>query len=173
MRSSRKHPRRTQLTVESLEGKALPSTGSLLHQIAQEVSAAPIVSQATVGFSGTLAGRYGDTRVPFVGSIQTYAASGTLNGPGSTHLYGTLIIRPGAALGRFDGQLVMVNHGGSMVLNVYQSATAGTFSYKVVVGVGSDSAFKGGIGTLTVTQTPTFRVPYYVHGQSTMTFTSG
>ena len=55
-------------------------------------------------------------------------------------------------------------------LQVYQSGTAGTYSYKVVFAHGSDSTFKGGTGTLVITQTPTFTVPYYTYLQSTIMF---
>ncbi len=60
-----------------------------------------------------------------------------------------------------------------MILNVLRSDTAGTYTYKVVRAFGSDSAFKGGTGAVTITQTPTYSFPYFVSGQATMTFTPG
>jgi len=169
MRTYKKNRRRTQLRVESLEGKALLSAGFMMHH----VSAAPIVTQATAAFSGTLTGRYSDVHVPFFADIQSYSTSGTLSGVGSTHLYATLFVRPGAPAGRFAGQLLMRNNGGSMVVNVFQSAMPGIYSYKVALASGSDTAFKGGTGTLSITQTPSFMVPNYSFGQSAMTFTLG
>jgi hypothetical protein len=67
----------------------------------------------------------------------------------------------------------MHNNGGSMIVNLLQSATPGTYAYRIVRARGSDIAFKGGSGELTISQTPTFSVPYYVSGQATMTFTPG
>jgi hypothetical protein len=80
MRTHTKNRRRAQLCVESLEGKMLLSAGSVMHQVAHH--AAPIVAQAA--FSGTLTGRYSDVHAPFFADIQSYTASGTLSGIGST-----------------------------------------------------------------------------------------
>jgi hypothetical protein len=120
-----------------------------------------------------LTGFYSNVHVPFFANILSYVTSGTLSGVGSTHLRGTLFVRPGAPVGRLDGQLVMRNNGGSMVVNVFQSAMPGTYTYKVALASGSDTAFKGGSGTLVITQVPTFSSHYYAFGQSTMTFTPG
>jgi hypothetical protein len=170
MRTSTNNRRRTQLRVELLEGKTLLSTGSAMHEAAHHVTAAPIVAQAAAPFSGTLAGRYSNVFAPYFAYILNYATSGTLSGPGSTHLAGTLFVRPGAPAGRFDGRLVLHNPGGTMILNVYSTATLGTYTYKVAFAGGSDTSFRGGTGTLTINQTPTIRVPYYVSGHATMTF---
>jgi hypothetical protein len=170
MRTSTNNRRRTQPRVESLEGKTLLSTGLVTQSAAHHVAAAPMVSQATSTFTGTLSGRYSNVYAPYFAYILNYATSGTLTGPGSTHLAGTLFVRPGAPAGRFDGRLVLHNPGGSMILNVYSTATLGTYTYNVAFAGGSDTPFRGGTGTLTVQQTPTLRVPYYVQGHATLTF---
>jgi hypothetical protein len=172
MRTYTKNRLRTQPRVESLEGKALLSAGSAMQHAAHHVSSAPIIAQAIPAISGTLTGPYSDVHVPFFADIQSYSTSGTLTGVGSTHLYATLFVRPGAAAGRFAGQLLMRNNGGAMIVNVFQSAVAGTYSYRVALASGSDSAFRGGTGTLIITQMPTFMAHNYSFGQSTMTFTA-
>jgi hypothetical protein len=173
MRTCTKNRRRTQLRVESLEGKTLLSTGAVAHELAHHVTAAPMVAHAIEAFSGTLTGFYSDVHVPFFANIQSYTASGTLSGPGSTRLAGTLFVRPSAPAGRQVGQIVMRNDGGSMLDRVFTSATSGTYTYKVVHAGGTDTAFKGGSGTLMITQSPTFSAPDYSQGQATMTFTAG
>src|SRR5262245_53848987 len=80
-RSIRKR-RRTPLQVESLEGKALLSAGSVMHRVAPHVTAAPIVAQAAAAFSGTLTGTYSSVNVPGFSHVLSYAASGTLSGAG-------------------------------------------------------------------------------------------
>ena len=170
MRTKIKNPRRTHLRVELLEGKTLLSTGSTTHPAAHRLSAAPIVAQVSA-FSGTLTGRYSSVHAPHFAYILSYANSGVLSGVGSTHLYGTLFVRPSAPAGHFDGRLLMFNHGGMMIVDVYQSATPGTYSYRVAHARGNDTGFTGQTGTLVITQTPTFTVPYYTAGHSTMTFT--
>ena len=173
MQTCTQNRRRTQPRVETLEGKTLLSSGSVMHHIAHHVTAAPIVSQATAAFSGTLTGSYSNVPVPFFANIQSYATAGTLSGVGDTRLLGTLFVRPGAPVGRFVGQLLMRNDGGSMIVNVFQSATPGAYSYKVALANGTDAAFKGGTGTLVITQTPTFSSRFFAYGQSTMTFSLG
>jgi hypothetical protein len=160
------------LWVESLEGKTLLSTGSAIQHVAPHMTAAPIVAQAAA-FSGTLSGPYSNVDVPGFSHILSYDASGTLSGVGSTRLRGTLIVPGGSRSGRLLGQFLMRNNGGSMTLNVFQSATPGNDTYKVARARGSDTTFIGGSGNLMITQTSTFSVPYYVSGQVTMTFTSG
>jgi hypothetical protein len=65
----------------------------------------------------------------------------------------------------------MHNNGGSMIVNVFQTAVHGTFTYKVALASGNDTAFRGATGTLLITQTPTFSGFFYSVGQATMTFT--
>ncbi|HZW31701.1 MAG TPA: hypothetical protein VFF52_13395 [Isosphaeraceae bacterium] len=170
MRTSTKRRRRTQPRGESLEEKTLLSTGSGMPQVAPHVTAAPLVTRAAAAFSGTLTGPYSNVSAPGFASIRSYAASGTLSGVGSARLRGTLFIRPGARAGRLVGQLDVRNTGGSMILNVSRSAAPGSYTYRVVVAHGSDTAFKGGSGTLGITQAQTLSVPFYTSGQSTMTF---
>jgi hypothetical protein len=170
MRTYIKNHRRTQLRVESLEGKTLLSSGAVMQQVAHHVTAAPITSQAVSVFTGTLAGRYTSVHAPRFALIQSYSTYGTLSPVGSTHLYGTLFVRPSGPAGRHDGQLVMVNHGGSMVIDVYQRSTPGSYSYRVAHAYGRDSAFHGATGFLTITLAPSFTVPYYTAGHATMTF---
>jgi hypothetical protein len=172
MRTYAKNRRSTPLRVESLEGKTLLSTGSAMQHVAPHVTAAPIVAQASA-FSGTLTGSYSNINVPGFSHILNYATSGTLSGVGSTRLRGTLFSRGGHRPGRLAGQFLMRNNGGSMVVNAFKSAMPGDYTYKVVRARGSDTAFRGGSGELTITQTSTISVPYYVSGQTTMTFTPG
>jgi hypothetical protein len=171
MRTYLKNRRRTQPRVDSLEGKTLLSTGSLMDQVAPHVRAAPIVAQAAAAFSGTLTGPYSNVRAPGFSNIFSYSTSGSLIGVGSTRLRGTLFARPRPRAGRLAGQFAMRNSGGSMVLNIRWSATGGTYSYKVIRARGSDTSFNGGTGTLMITQNPTFSVPFFTYGQATMTFT--
>ena len=85
-----------------------------------------------------------------------------------------LVVRHGKARsGRPLGELVMHNTGGSMLVKVFQSATPGTDTYRVARASGNDTSYKGETGVLMITQNPTFRTPYYVSGQATMTFTPG
>jgi hypothetical protein len=172
MRTYAKKRRRTQLRVESLEGKTLLSTGSVTHQFAPHMGAVPIVAQAAA-FSGTLTGPYSNVNVPGFSHVLSYATSGTLSGVGSTRLRGTLFVRGGARPHRLAGQFLLHNNGGSMTVNVFRSATPGNDTYRVARARGSDTAFKGGSGELVITQSPTFSVPFYVSGQATMTFTPG
>ncbi len=135
-------------------------------------TAAPIVAQAPAALSGTLTGTYSNIHIPFAGYLLNYATSGTLTGIGTTHLHGSMFVRPRAGLNRAAGQFAMRNSGGAMTLHVFETATAGTYTYKVVRAKHSDSAFKGETGQLLITQVPTYSAPYYVSGQATMTFSS-
>ena len=172
MRPHIKNRRRTDLRVESLEQKTLLSAGSLSHHDASHGARAAVVAHAGAEFSGTLAGNYSNVHIPFAGYLLNYSTSGTLSGVGSTRLHGSIFARPSTRIAR-AGQFVMRNSAGSMTVNVFRSAAPGTYTYKVVRAVGSDSAYRGGSGALTIAQTPTRSFPYFVSGQATMTFTSG
>src|ERR1700758_1053657 len=130
MRTYAKNRRRAPLRVESMEGRTLLSTGSAMQQVAPHVTAAPIVAQAPA-FSGTLMGSYSNVNVPGFSHLLSYATSGTLSGVGSTRLPGTLSVRGGARPGRLLGQFLMRNNGGSMIVNVFQSAMPGNYTYNV------------------------------------------
>jgi hypothetical protein len=173
MQAYNKNRLRTELRVESLEGKTLLSGGLLAHHVSQSAMAAPFVAQATTAFSGTLMGMYSDINAPGFAHIQNYRTFGNLSGIGPTRLRGTLFIRPNAPAGRVDGSFVMRNHGGMMIIKVFQSATPGHYTYKVVRARGSDALFRGDTGALTITQNPTFSVPFFTSGEATMTFSSG
>jgi hypothetical protein len=167
MQTRSKNHRRSELRVESLEGKTLLSTGAVMQHVTHHVSAAPMVVQSTAAFSGTLTGSYTNVHgIPFVSNVQSFATSGTLSGIGSTSLRGTLIGRPG----RLAGAFALRNNGGRMILDVFRSGTPGTFTYRVVRARGSDAGFKGDTGTLTITVNQTLSVPYYIYGQATTTF---
>jgi hypothetical protein len=166
-----KYRRRISLQVESLEGKTLLSTGLVTHPVARHRTTAAIVSHAAAEFNGTLTGIYSNVHIPFAGYLLNYATFGTLSGVGSTNLHGSIFVRPGARARLSSGRLILRNSGGSMTINVVQSATPGTYTYRVVRAVGSDSAYRGGRGTLTITQNPTQSFPYYVSGDASMTFT--
>ena len=165
MHTRDKNRRRVPLQVESLEGKTLLSGVS---PMAHPTVAAIVAAQATI--TGTLTGPYSSVHAPFFAYIQSYNTTGTLTGVGSTHLAGTLFVRPSTPAGRFVGQFLVLNSGGSMILNVFASGATGIYSYHVAIANGSDAGFKGDMGTLTITQMPTFSVPYFTDGQSTVTF---
>jgi hypothetical protein len=162
MRTYIKNRRRTQLRVELLEGKTLLSAGAVAHHVAP--------AQATSAFTGTLTGHYNAVHAPFFANIENFVTAGTLSGIGRTHLYGTLFVRPSAPAGWVLGRLFMHNNGGGMTIKVFTSGTPETYSYQVVGAGGSDAGFRGDTGTLTITLSPNFRVPYYTSGHATMTF---
>jgi hypothetical protein len=165
--------RRAQPRIEDLEGKILLSAGSPVDQIKPHVSHNPIVAQAIATFSGTLTGTYSNVHIPFAGYLLNYATSGTLTGAGSTQLRGSLFVRGGAHPGRLLGTFRIHNNGGSMLVNVFQTATPGTYTYRVASASGSDSGFKGSSGDLMISQTPTHSAPYFVSGQAAVTFATG
>jgi hypothetical protein len=165
------HRRRTQPSVQPLEGKTLLSSGSAMHHVPVQVGAEQIVAQVPAPISGTLTGIYSNVHIPFAGYLLSYSTSGTLTGVGSTRLKGSFFVRGKALPGRLLGQFTLHNTGGAMLVKVFQSATPGTDTYKVARANGSDTAFKGESGNLTITDMPTFSAPYYVSGQATMTFT--
>jgi hypothetical protein len=170
MRSSTRNGRRTGLRVESLEGKVLLSTGPAPRHLAPRVMAAPIVAQAAAGFSGTLTGSYSNVNIPGFSHVLGYTATGTLTGVGSTRLHGTLLARGGLRPGRLDGQLVLRHSGGRMIINVVEPAVPGGYSYQVARARGSDAAYQGESGTLTITRSQSFNVPFYTSGHATITF---
>jgi hypothetical protein len=153
--------------LESLEGKTLLSAGSAMQHVAPRLAAAPLVVQ-TESFSGTLKGPDSDVSVGGISHVVSFDTTGTLIGPGSTHLRGTLygIGNPGRLL----GQLFLRNSGGSMTVNVYRSATAGTFTDTVVRARGADTIYLGATGNLKITMSWTFYNPQYFHQQAMMTF---
>jgi hypothetical protein len=171
MQAYLKNRRRTQLRVESLEGKTLLSTGSVMHQVAPHMTAAPIVAQMPAPFSGTLTGMYSNDHAPGFANIFNYRVSGTLTGTGFTRLRGSLFARRRLPTNNLIGQFQMRNTGGAMILNVYRMGTPGTYSYTVVRARGSDTGFLNETGTVMITQNQTFSVPFYSSGQATMTFT--
>ena len=173
MQAHIKNRRRTDLRVEFLEGKTLLSAGLVRDHVASHLAKAAVVAHAAAEFSGTLTGIYSNVHIPFAGYLLNYSTSGTLSGVGSTRLHGSIFARPGTRTGGSAGQFHMRNAGGSMTVNVFRSATPGSYTYKVVRAVGSDSAYKRGSGTLMISQTPTRSFPYYVSGNATMVFTPG
>ena len=158
--------------LESLEGKTLLSAGSAMQHVAPRLAAAPIVGQA-VSFRGTLAGSDSDVSVSGISHAVSFNTIGTLIGPGSTHLRGTLFARGNPQPGQLLGQLLLRNSGGSMTVNVYRSATAGTFNDTVVRAWGVDTIYQGATGDLKITLSWDFGNPYYFHGLATMKFNPG
>jgi hypothetical protein len=156
--------------LESLERKTLLSAGSAMQHVASHLADAPIVGQA-VSFRGTLAGSDSDVRAPGISHVVSFNTTGTLIGPGSTHLRGTLYAQgnPGQLL----GQLLLLNRGGSMTVNVYRSATAGTFTDTVVRARGADAIYQGATGNLKIAMSWAFNDPYYLHQQAWMKFIPG
>jgi hypothetical protein len=142
-----------------------------MERVAPHGKAAPIVAQATGAFTGTLTGSYSNINAPGFANVLSYATSGTLTGVGSTHLRGSLFVRGGGHPGRRIGQLLLRNTGGAMNVSVFQTATAGIDTYQVARARGSDAAFLGASGELTITRSQTINVPFYSSGQVTMTFT--
>ena len=131
MRAHAKCRRLMSPQFESLEGKSLLSAGPAMQYVAPGQAAAPIVGQAA-SFRGTLAGSDSDRSVDGISHVVSFKTAGTLMGPGSTHLSGTLFSRGNSRPGQLLGQLLLRNSGGSMTVNVYRSATAGTFTDTVI-----------------------------------------
>jgi len=143
-----------------------------MHHVAPRLAAAPIVDQA-VSFGGTLAGSDSDRGFPGIPHVVSFNTSGTLIGPSSTRLRGTLSSRGNPRPGQFLGQLLLRNSGGSMTVNVYRSATPGTYTDTVVRARGADTIYQGATGNLKITLSWAFNNPYYFHGQAAMKFIPG
>jgi hypothetical protein len=173
MRANINNRRRTCFLVESLEEKTLLSAGFAGHPSPHHATTSAVVVAAAAAFSGTLTGIYSNVHIPYAGYLLNYSTSGTLSGVGSTSLHGSIFVRPGAHQGQALGQFSMHNGGGAVVVRVFRTPTSGTYTYKVVRASGSDFAYKGGTGTLAITQNPTQSFPYYISGQATLTFSPG
>ena len=158
--------------LESLEGKTLLSAGSAMQHVAPRLAAAPIVGQA-VSFRGMLAGSDSDVSYPGMPHVVSFNTAGILIGPGLTHLTGTLVARGNPRPGQSLGQLLLRNSGGSMTVNVYQTATAGTFTDTVVRARGADTIYKGGTGNLKIAMSWAYNDPYYLYQQAWMKFIPG
>ena len=113
----------------------------------------------SVSFSGTLAGSDSDLRVPGIPHVVSFNTSGTLIGPGSTHLRGTLSSRGNPRPGQLLGQFLLRNSGGSMTVNVYRSATPGTYTDKVVHARGADAIYRGATGDLQIAMAWSYNDP--------------
>jgi hypothetical protein len=140
-----------------------------MQHVAPRLAAAPIVGQA-VSFRGTLTGPDSDVSVSGISHVVGFNLTGTLIGPGSTHLSGTLFARANPRPGRLLGQLLLRNRGGSMKVNVYRSATAGTFTDTVVRARGADAIYKGATGNLEIAMAWNNQLPYYLYQQAWMKF---
>jgi hypothetical protein len=169
MRTHAKCRRPMSPQLESLEGKALLSAGSVVQHVAPRLAAAPMVGRA-VSFRGTLAGSDSDVRLSGIPHVVTFNTWGTLIGPGSTHLHGTLSARGNPRPGQLLGQFRLRNTGGSMTLNVYRSATAGTFTNTVVRARGADAIYKGATGNLQIAMSWADNDPYYLYQQAWIKF---
>jgi hypothetical protein len=170
MRANIKKRRHTCFQVESLEEKTLLSSGFASQPDLHHATTSAAVAHAAAAFSGALTGFYSNVHIPFAGYLLNYSTSGTLSGTGETFLRGSIFVRPGSHNARALGQFSMHNSGGSMLVRVFQTPTSGTYTYKVIRASGSDLAYKGDIGTLVITQTPTQSFPNFISGQATMTF---
>ena len=60
---------RTDLRVESLEGKTLLSAGLVNHQVGSHAVSTTAVAHAAAEFSGTLTGIYSNVHIPFAGYV--------------------------------------------------------------------------------------------------------
>ena len=158
--------------LEALEGKTLLSAGSAMQHVLPRLTAAPIVGQA-VSFGGTLAGSDSDVSYPGISHVVSFNTAGTLIGPGSTRLRGTLFARGNPQPGRLLGELLLRNSGGSMTVNVYRSAAAGTFTDTVVRARGADTIYKGATGNLKIAMSWAYNDPYYLYQQAWMKFIPG
>jgi hypothetical protein len=158
--------------LESLEGKTLLSAGSAMQHVAPRLAAAPNVGEA-VPFGGTLAGSDSDVSVPGISHVVSFKTTGSLAGPGSTHLRGTLFGRGNPRPGRLLGQLLLRNSGGSMTVNVYRSATAGTYTDTVVHAQGADTIYRGATGDLQIAMAWSYNDPYYLRQLAWMKFIPG
>jgi hypothetical protein len=106
-------------------------------------------------------------------SIVSFNTTGTLKGPGLTHLRGTLYALGNPQPGQLLGQLSLRNRGGSMKVNVYRSATAGTFTDTVVRARGADMIYRGATGSLNIGMALINNDPYYTYQQAWMKFIPG
>jgi hypothetical protein len=169
-----KSRRRSPLHVESLEEKALLSGVHPLVQHAHPVAAA--VSTFTGSFSGT----YYSTNIPFLNNGMRYGFTnhGQINGMGA-NIYGGISLPNTVTAGKLLGSLVVINRGGTMTINVSETATSSatlpsSFTYRVVVGTGNDRGFQGATGTVTINATPSHTFHYgpvsTSIGQSTIAF---
>ena len=158
--------------LESLEGKTLLSAGLAMQHVAPRLAAAPMVGQA-VSFGGTLAGSDSDRSFPGIPHAVSFKTTGTLIGPGSTQLRGTLFGRGNPQPGQSLGGLLLRNRGGSMTVNVYQTATAGTYTDTVVRARGADSIYQGATGNLKIAMSWAYNDPYYLYQQAWMKFIPG
>jgi hypothetical protein len=159
--------------VEALEGKTLLSAGLMGQHVEPHPMSATAVAHVAAPFSGTLTGVYSNVHIPFAGYLLNYSTSGTLTTVGSARAHGSIFARPSARAGRAGGQFNVRNAGGSMTINVYTTATRGTYSYDVIRANGIVAIYNGGTGVVTIIQNPTHSDPYFVSGQATMTFASG
>lgn len=172
MRTHAKCRRPMSPQLESLEGKTLLSAGSAVQHVAPRLAAAPTLGQA-VSFRGTLAGSDSDVSLSGIPHVVSFNTSGTLIGPGSTHLGGTLFSRGSPRPGQLLGQFLLRNTGGSMTVNVHRSATAGTFTDTVVHARGADAIYKGATGTVQIAMSWAYDDPYYLYQQAWIKFIPG
>jgi hypothetical protein len=117
-----------------------------------------------------LTGPDSDVRAPGISHVVSFNTTGTLIGPGSTHLRGKLFARENPRPGELLGQLLLYNSGGSMRVNVYRSATAGTFTDTVVSARGADKIYRGATGDLQIAIAMNNQLPYYLYQQAWMKF---
>ena len=143
-----------------------------MQHVAPRLAAAPIVGQA-VSFGGTLAGSDSDVRAPGFSHVVSFNTTGTLIGPGLTYLRGTLFARENPRPGQFLGRFLLGNSVGSMTVNVYQTATAGTYTDTVVRARGADTIYKGGTGNLKIAMSWAYNDPYYLYQQAWTKFIPG
>jgi hypothetical protein len=120
-----------------------------------------------------LAGSDSDRSFPGIPHVVTFHTSGTLIGPGSTRLRGTLFARGNPQPGRLLGELLLRNSGGSMTVYVYQSATAGTYTDTVVRARGADTIYQGATGNLEIAMSWAYNDPYYLYQQAWTKFIPG
>ena len=168
MRTHAKCRRPMSPQLESLEGKTLLSAGSAMLHVAPRLAAAPIVGQA-VSFRGTLAGSDSDVRVAGISHVVSFNTTGTLIGPGSTQLRGTLFARGNPRPGRLLGQLLLrtaaARWRSTSISRPQRGLSPTPWSAR-----GADTIYKGVTGNLEIAMAWTFNDPYYLHQQAWMKF---
>jgi hypothetical protein len=175
MNTLTKSKRRMPLHVESLEGKTLLSG---MHPVLHH---AHPVAAATSTFTGSFSGTYYSTNIPFLTNGMRYGFTnhGQINGMGA-NIYGGISLPNTVTAGKLLGSLVVVNRGGTMTIDVSETASSSatlpsSFMYRVVASSGNDRGFQGATGTVTINATPSHTFHFgpvsYSVGQSTIAFT--
>jgi len=135
---------------------------------------------AVTPLTGTFSGNYYSTNIPFLnnGTRYGFTNSGQIAG-GNARLFGGIGLRTNMTAGRLLGSFEIINRGGTMTINVSASSSStstlpSSFTYRVITGTGTDRAYRGATGTVTIATTQTNSMTFgpisFANGHSTITF---